>query len=190
MKRSIFTKQRRQLSFADKRKKANQATRLLNHHFVARRCQHIGIYLDDFGELPTWALFLWAKKHGKSVYLPVVTNKKLMFRKAHTKHLTSNRLIKHRLGMKEPKKGHAMFVDKLDVLFLPLVACDKKGNRLGMGGGFYDRTLAKQHKHRIKKPLRIGWAYDFQLIDKLIAHPWDVRLNQVITPSQIYRHFC
>ena len=71
---------------------------------------------------------------------------------------------------------------ELNVLFMPLVAADKIGNRMGMGGGYYDRTLAKAKS----KPLKIGWAYDFQLVDKLDSNPWDIKLDALITPSKLW----
>lgn len=191
--RRTFTKQRRRLTAAERRRYANQAVRHLNHRVLSRHCNHIGIYLDDFGELPTLPLFLWAKKRGKSVYLPVVMGNTLKFRKVDYKHLRIARFAMHHLGMKEPKTGVLQAVTCLDVLFLPLVAADKQGNRMGMGGGFYDRTLAQVSRHSmnkkvIKKPFRIGWCYDFQVTEKLEATPWDVPLHAIVTPCH-YKSF-
>ncbi|MGD4317440.1 5-formyltetrahydrofolate cyclo-ligase, partial [Xanthomonas citri pv. citri] len=88
----------------------------------------------------------------------------------------------HPLGMRHPEQGKMLKVAALDVLFMPLVAADKIGNRIGMGGGYYDRTLAKAKN----KPLKIGWAYDFQLVDKLDSNPWDIKLDALITPSKLW----
>lgn len=189
--RKTFTKQRRQLGFAQRRRMANQAARQLNRRFLSRKCQHIGMYVDDFGELPILPLFLWAKKRGKTVYLPVVFGKKLLFRKVAGSRICKARFAKHRLGMQQPQHGRAVSVRRLDVLFLPLVAADKEGNRMGMGGGFYDRTLAPvakfaTHKKAIKKPVRVGWAYDFQVVEKLPSRQWDIPLHQLVTTSVHY----
>ncbi len=62
---------------------------------------------------------------------------------------------------------------------MPLVALDKKGNRLGMGGGFYDKSLANCKN----KPVKIGWAYDFQLVEKLNVNAWDIGLDIAVLPS-------
>lgn len=190
-KRSHFTKQRHKLSTAQRSRLANRAARQLSHRFLSRQCQHIGMYLDNFGELPTLPLFLWAKKRGKMVYLPVVVGNALKFRKISYNHLKTNRVASHRLGMKEVKTGNMVSVEKLDLLFLPLVAADTQGNRMGMGGGFYDRTLAAVAKHAthkkvIKKPLRIGWCYDFQVVDIFATNPWDVPLHRIITPNKYH----
>ncbi len=69
----------------------------------------------------------------------------------------------------------------MTAIFCPLVAVDRQGVRLGMGGSFYDRTL----NHT--KALKIGWCYDFQLTDQLPKHPWDIAMDIVITPSHFLR---
>lgn len=192
LKRSYFTKQRRGLTFAQKRRLANQAIRQLRlslwHnrlHKHATKC--VGIYVDGFGEMPTQPLLTWAKKNGKHVYVPVVSrfhSRKtgLRFAKLTTTKLVTARLAYHPLGMKQPATTPTLAAYQLDVLFMPLVAADKQGNRMGMGGGFYDKTLA----HCPKKPLRLGWAYDFQVVKKLPTQPWDKKLHALITPSQVY----
>lgn len=190
LSRKPFTKQRRALSNANKRRLGNGATRLLNHLHLTRRCQHIGIYLDDFGELPTASLFQWCKRHGKKVYLPVVQGNQLQFRHIHT--INKKRMVKHPLGMQQPRLGKPVSVKKLDVLFMPLVIADGQGNRTGMGGGFYDRTLAgcaklSTTKKVLKKPLRIGWCYDFQVVHRLPNNDWDVPLHKLITPTNVYK---
>lgn len=184
--RSHFTKQRRKLNFYQRRRASRQAARQLNRAFLSRRSQHIGMYLDDFGELPTLPVFLWAKQRKKSLYLPVIVGNALKFRRIHYKHLRTSRLATHRLGMKEPKTGQLVSVESLDILFVPLVAADQLGNRMGMGGGYYDRTLAHVADLPTRKPLRVGSAYDFQVIDQLATHSWDVRLHQLMTPTTRY----
>jgi 5-formyltetrahydrofolate cyclo-ligase len=68
-----------------------------------------------------------------------------------------------------------------DVLLVPLLAFDKRGHRLGYGGGFYDRTLAKL---RAKKPVTaVGVAYDEQMVDEVPVESYDQRLDWVLTPS-------
>jgi 5-formyltetrahydrofolate cyclo-ligase len=75
----------------------------------------------------------------------------------------------------------------LDLVFVPLVAFDKEGHRLGMGGGYYDRTFAFKTKHsHLKGPKLIGLAHDFQLQSQLPVMPWDIPLNAVITEAAIY----
>ncbi len=69
---------------------------------------------------------------------------------------------------------------------MPLVAFDSQGQRLGMGGGFYDRTLAQTDLMK-KSPLRIGLAHDCQYLDYLPVEPWDLPLAWVLTPKHTYQ---
>ena len=144
----------------------------------------MGIFADAFGEMPTQPLMDWARQRGYGIYLPVVTGKHqpLVFIEFTQKTWRQSRLPRHPLGMRQPEQGKMVKVAALDVLFMPLVAADKIGNRMGMGGGYYDRTLAKAKN----KPLKIGWAYDFQLVDKLDSNPWDIKLDALITPSKLW----
>jgi 5-formyltetrahydrofolate cyclo-ligase len=72
----------------------------------------------------------------------------------------------------------------LDLVLTPLVGFDHKGNRLGMGGGYYDRSFAfLLRRQNWKKPRLVGLAYDFQQLDKLPAKNWDVPLTAVATDT-------
>jgi 5-formyltetrahydrofolate cyclo-ligase len=76
---------------------------------------------------------------------------------------------------------------ELDLILMPLVGFDDRGNRLGMGGGFYDRSLEfLRHRQHWRKPHLLGIAYDFQRVNGLTADPWDVPLQGVITDQAVY----
>ena len=73
---------------------------------------------------------------------------------------------------------------KLDLLVMPSLACDEFGTRIGMGGGFYDRTLANSPR----KPYRLGLAHDFQFLNiQLERQTWDQPLDALLTPSKLHR---
>ena len=91
----------------------------------------------------------------------------------------------HRLGMQQPQSRKLIAASQLDIIFCPLVAVDEQGNRMGMGGGYYDTTLAHSHHFGLTKPLKIGWCYDFQVVEQLACQSWDVPLDALITPSRI-----
>ena len=77
----------------------------------------------------------------------------------------------------------------LDVVLMPLVAFDESGNRLGMGGGFYDQTFSyKSRAANVSKPLLIGVAYEFQRVDLLPTNWWDIGLDGIVTENG-YRPF-
>lgn len=69
------------------------------------------------------------------------------------------------------------------VILMPLVGFDANGNRLGMGGGYYDRTLATIAERK-ERPALIGIAHDCQQVDSLPVQHWDIPVDAIITPSQ------
>lgn len=189
--RKTLRKQRLSLTPQQRKRASYQAFRQLEKlPFYPKKTNgkkaKIGIYLDAFGELPVQPIIDWAKRHHFDIYLPVVIkpNTALKFIKMPSYHAKNWRLIKHSLGMRQPANlRQAVSVNQLDILFMPLVAVDKFGYRMGMGGGFYDRTLAKSKT----KPIKIGWAYDFQFVEKLEVNAWDVKLDFAIFPSGLQK---
>lgn len=91
-------------------------------------------------------------------------------------------------GIPEPvhRRTDRRSANQLDMILLPLVAFDAAGHRIGMGGGFYDRTLAFTKRRRPwRRPLLIGLAYDFQQVARIKDNPWDVALDAIATPNDI-----
>lgn len=91
-------------------------------------------------------------------------------------------LLPNRYGIPEPHIALADCLEpnQLDVVLLPLIAFDLHGNRLGMGGGWYDRSFAFR-LHGQSTPLLIGVGYAFQQVDAIAAQTWDVPLDAVVT---------
>lgn len=187
--RRDISRQRRRLSVQQRRISGALASRHLTK-LISRLPKNakVGIYIDDFGELPTQPLLDWCLRMGYSAYLPVINtlgrgDRRIRFAPiAHSK-LINIPTVRHRFGMKESKHKRLLWAKELDLVICPLVAADKEGNRMGMGGGFYDTTLGTSYRSGASKPLRVGWCYDFQVVDKLERQPWDVPLNGLITPS-------
>jgi 5-formyltetrahydrofolate cyclo-ligase len=74
-------------------------------------------------------------------------------------------------------------------MLLPLVAFDKNGNRIGMGGGFYDHTLAYLNIRKVwRKPKLIGLAHELQKVKQLQSNPWDIPLDGVVTEKE-FRYY-
>ncbi len=88
-----------------------------------------------------------------------------------------------RYGIPEPRLTLSQIVPlwTMDMVLLPLVAFDSSGNRVGMGGGYYDQALANMGARR---PLLIGLGYEFQRVDKILARPWDVPLDAIVTEQR------
>jgi 5-formyltetrahydrofolate cyclo-ligase len=151
----------------------------------------IAIYLANDGELNTQPFINWCWQNEISVYLPVIHP----FSKGHLlflKYTNTSTLILNKYGISEPKLDvrNIITVDKLDIIFTPLVAFDQRGNRLGMGGGFYDRTLStwyiQYQQNKQTKPVPIGLAHDCQKVKKIPIQTWDIPLPKIITPTISY----
>ena len=189
--RRHFTRQRRSLSESERRQLANSAgLHLLKLQQRLPPRARIGLYYDGFGELPTQPLLDWMTRLNYQPYLPVVgslgnDDKRLRFVPIYHAKLLNIPTRIHSLGMKQNHHRRLLWAVELDVIICPLTAVDKNGNRMGMGGGFYDTTLGKSYQSGAKKPLKIGWCYDFQVVEKLESQPWDVPLDGLITPTGI-----
>lgn len=144
----------------------------------AQNAQHIALYISFDGEISTEKLIkiLWTQ--GKQVYLPVLhpfNPNHLLF----LRYLPETPMLKNKFGIWEPKLNvqNVLPLDELDILFTPLVAFDKQGNRLGMGGGFYDRTL---QNWRNSSFIPVGLAHQCQQVEQLPTEAWDVPLHQIL----------
>lgn len=144
----------------------------------AQNAQHIALYVSFDGEISTEKLIktLWAQD--KHVYLPVLhpfNSNHLLF----LRYLPDTPMLKNKFGIWEPKLNvqNVLPLDELDILFTPLVAFDKQGNRLGMGGGFYDRTLQNWQNTSF---IPVGLAHQCQQVEQLPTEAWDVPLHRIL----------
>jgi 5-formyltetrahydrofolate cyclo-ligase len=159
----------------------------LTTHSKILSAQNIALYLSNDGELDLQLFIHWCWQNKKQVYLPVVhpfSKGQLLFLKYQ-----SDTLMKvSGLGIREPKLDVRIIklASEMDIILTPLVAFDTTGNRLGMGGGFYDRTFAAclQPSNNICTPYPIGVAHDCQQVEQLPIEHWDIALPEIITPSQ------
>lgn len=178
--RQLLRHRRRSLSGYQQQQAAKQlAHRLIRHPWFARS-QHIAFYQSTDGELDTHYLLRLALAYGKTCYLPVLRR----FPKQHLGFVrihSSSRLHKHKFGMKEPRHRLRLFSHELDMVCFPLVGFDNQGQRLGMGGGFYDRSLAG---HKNRTVLKIGLAHDCQQVVRLDNAAWDIPLHGIFTPTK------
>jgi 5-formyltetrahydrofolate cyclo-ligase len=152
-----------------------------------KHAKRIGIYLHAFGEIQTHKIIQYCFHQKKSVYLPMICNmnQHLVWVKISQNQFQNRRFSHHPLGMQEPMATHGQSVSHLDLLLMPLLACDRLGTRIGMGGGFYDKTLALAPYHR---PFRLGLAHHFQLVpETLHREKWDQPLDALLMPEQYLR---
>ncbi|MEJ1297539.1 MAG: 5-formyltetrahydrofolate cyclo-ligase [Candidatus Sedimenticola sp. (ex Thyasira tokunagai)] len=166
-----------------------QHSRIVAQHAATSRHfqngKRIAFYLSADGELDTSPLIERAMGYGKRVYLPVLRpalHNTLWF----AEFRKGDDLISNRFGIPEPNinRRKPVLPWALDLIYLPLVAFDGEGNRLGMGGGYYDRTLSYLHHHKYwRRPALIGLAHECQQVKNLRKDAWDVPLQGVITEA-------
>jgi len=161
------------------------ACNLCNHRLLASS-RHIATYLAADGEIDPAPLThrLWTS--GKTLYLPVLapfSRQRLWF----ARYQPGDPLVANRYGIPEPLVRDLIRPWALDLILTPLVAFDSTGHRIGMGGGYYDRSLAFLHnRHHWQKPRRLGLAYEFQKREMIEPNPWDIPLDGIATEAHIY----
>lgn len=183
--RNIIKEKRSQLSEKELHLTSKAITERIRSFKFPKELTKIGIYYAVNNEVDVHPLckILW--QESKRVYLPIVEKKKLLFGEYRD---TSN-LKNNRFKIPEPIVSIESQISafELDLIFMPLVAFDPMGNRIGMGGGFYDRTLDnKQLDNDLKKPILVGVAYEFQKQNKIQPNSWDIPLDMIFTESKIY----
>lgn len=180
--------QRRTLSRHAQRQAAQGLYKQLAQHPLFRRAQQIALYLPNDGEIDPRPLLRAAQQRGKATYLPVLSpwpRSKMVFQRIRI----GERLQKNRFGIYEPRRNckQQRKVWTLDLVLLPLVGFDRHGARLGMGGGFYDRSLAyRALRKNWHKPTLLGLAHECQQVDRLAMASWDVPLQGTVTDKAWY----
>lgn len=154
------------------------------------RAQHLALYIAADGELNPQPIAEQLWKMGKQVYLPVLHPTQagqLWF----LEYTPDTQLKPNRFGIPEPDHRYERRLPAklLDLVLLPLVGFDRKGGRLGMGGGFYDRTFAF-HKGKKTKPYLLGLAHACQEVEHLDLADWDIPLYAVVTDQALIKASC
>ena len=168
-------------------------TQAILSHILASRlfssARDIAIYLPNDGEvdISLLAQSIWGLK--KRCFLPVLglrNRQRLWF----LPYRRETQFSHNRFGIPEPlhaRHERSKPIQSLDLILMPLVGFDNEGNRLGMGGGFYDRSLSFRHQRQFwKKPRLVGVAFECQRVKKLDFKPWDVPLDGIVTEKQLH----
>jgi 5-formyltetrahydrofolate cyclo-ligase len=153
-----------------------------------RTSRRVAAYFSADGEIDPAPILARARAMGKRCYLPVLSRlswDRLWFAPA----ASGTQLRPNRFGILEPVVTARELVraPELDLILLPLVGFDAAGNRLGMGGGFYDKSLAYLGtRTHWRKPHLVGLAYECQRVARLPAAAWDIPLTAIATEAAIY----
>ena len=147
-----------------------------------QRAKYIACYLPADDEVNCWRLIKRAWLMKKRIFVPTVQkNSKLRFVEFRDDSETHT----NKYGLVEPVNDVQFDPRKLDVVFTPLVAFDLDGNRIGMGGGYYDRAFSfLNRRQHLRKPKLVGLAFDSQRVEHIDASAWDIPLFHVITESE------
>ena len=174
---------RKTISLEQREIAANAATRIFLNDPLFIQKQNYGIYLPHDGEFDSEPLIqaLWLAE--KKCYLPTLTTDNQLVFHLYT---PESSLKKNQYSILEVpfSQDVTLPAKELDVVFTPLVAFDSVGIRLGMGGGYYDRTFQFLEKKR-GQPLLIGLGYQAQQVDVLPRADWDIPLDAVLTEEKI-----
>jgi len=176
--RHSLRQQRKLISASDRARFDHAIYQTLLDSGVLIRCTHIAGYLSNDGEPSNHAFIQRCQQSNHSYYLPVIKKQKLVF----SRYQANTPLTNNKYNIPEPVASYTLPAKFMSAILLPLVGFDRQGNRLGMGGGFYDRTLSFIRRTPChKKPLLIGIAYNVQKVDKIIKQHWDIPLDALIT---------
>lgn len=177
---------RKALSVHEQEFAAETIAEQLSSFIALKRPMKIAAYLSNDGEvnLKPYIEHHWQCSEHIQFSLPVlhpVCQGHLLF----LEYAPQTHMVKNKYGIEEPILACQQVVptQQLDIILMPLVGFDKLGNRLGMGGGYYDRTLAFTRKVE-QKPMLVGIAHDVQEVDTLPIAPWDIPLDAIVTPTQ------
>lgn len=184
--RHFFKKERSDLNLNQQSQASQEIDDLIRRHQFFLEPRSIGFYTAINSEIDPMPLLNRALRKGHRCFLPRIvdySNSKLTF----AAYDLRDDLITNKWGIREPSPSAKEISPRnLDLVFLPLVAFDKKGNRIGMGKGFYDRTFAfKRHlAGKVTRPVLVGLAYDCQRSHILLPQKkWDIKLDAIITPT-------
>ena len=146
------------------------------------RSSSIASYLANDGEPSVDLIIKSCSSIHRPHYLPVLDKRRLKF----SPYCWGDRLKNNIFNIPEPDTTQSFPAGFLTTILMPLVGFDRQGHRLGMGGGYYDRTLGFMlNSNCKKKPLLIGIAYSSQMHQNIEHQPWDIPLDAVITEHEL-----
>lgn len=178
---------RRSLNPQQQQQAAFRLASLLHQHPRVARARDIALYLPNDGEIDPRIFMAQARRRNVRFYLPIlhpIHRGQLAFCQVDG----DTPMRPNRFGIPEPvfSARHTRSAWSLDVVLMPLVGFDPEGGRLGMGGGFYDRTFAFTRIRPRLRPALIGLAHDLQRVERLPIEPWDIPVDAVVTDQGIY----
>lgn len=180
--RQEIREKRRRLTSSFQTRASQRIIRHLQNHLPYQRAKRVGFYWPNDGEVDLIGL---SRTLSKQFFLPLLSER---IRPWSGRGLLFGDIEQdirpNRYGIPEPQSRRGLLhASELDFVLIPLVAFDRAGHRLGMGGGYYDRALSNLRKW---KPVPLmGVAHDLQEVQELVHEPWDIKLDGVVTESEL-----
>ena len=150
-----------------------------------QQARRIAAYCAVNGEIGLNPVMDHALDQGKEIYLPHLDQQALRF----SPYFRGQKMRINRYRLPEPDvdDGEMLSPDELDLVLAPLVVFDSNRNRIGMGGGFYDRSFAFRKHSGYGRPVLIGVAHELQKVDRIVPEEWDVSLDMIVTDEAVYK---
>lgn len=179
--RQRIIQQRKKLSDSEKESAASSVLQQIAEHPFFTQPRIIASYMSASGELDTVRINRFLLSSGHTVALPVISES-VRGEMNFYSYDDEDSLLLNKYGIKEPEVTEKSYIPPhlLEAVLIPLVGFNTAGDRLGMGGGYYDRMLKKISSDAPA----IGLAYDFQQLDLLHRRAWDMPLDEIITPTR------
>lgn len=138
-----------------------------------QQANSILLYWAMADEVPTQAIInKWYKE--RAIYLPVINGDDLKI----VRYLGEQSLVPgDKYGIPEPAGEAIDNEEEIELVIVPGVAFDNNNNRMGRGAGYYDRIL-----RRLPKARKIGFAFDFQMVEQVPVEPHDIKMDKIINP--------
>lgn len=181
--RRTIRKKRLSLSLRQQKTASLKLFLKVSSHPLFRKAKNLGFYFANNGEISPDKIFELAIKKNKQCYSAALQDDNTM---VFRKYSGLKSLETHKYGFKQPNaRCKKINVKELDLVFVPLVAFNSQGDRLGMGGGFYDRVFEYKKNCPSIGPKLIGLAHGCQKTVELEAQAWDIQMNYICTDEEI-----
>ena len=177
--RATLRARREAIAVEERAVKAEQAAHSLSQWDKFKTSTHIALYHAVGSEFPTQTLIQACWAANKKTYLPIMNKSGLL---TFGRYEPKTQLAPNTVAILEPQETTLIAPCELDLLFLPLVGFDVKGNRLGAGGGYYDRLLKTLESVPV---LALGVAFACQEVEKLPREPHDQPIQGVLTEQGV-----
>lgn len=184
--RQYYRKQRNLLTGAQQELASQTSLQKCLESMNLAKLKAAACYLSNDGELDPTAIIQYCWQQKIQVLLPVL-DPYLAGHLIFVDYQPNSSMQTNLYGIAEPiaTTSNTVAIHNVDVIFTPLVAFDHKGNRLGMGGGYYDRSLAPIKEKKLSTQI-IGLAHDCQQAEQLPTDGWDIPLHGIVTPTKYF----